>query len=131
MDCNRRLNYVTKSFWLCSVAGFDWHFYYLVCYFNEDEFLMTTSFVNTCFETFHYKLNKDTGRWELKPKRYFKVTWEDIEGKEHIDWFVRPPSYSLDGMSWIHAWANPEEGVRRFLTHVSLHNIKIEVLVEN
>ena len=79
-------------------------------------------------ETQYYQQVKYFDKWVLKPGYYFRVEWRDIDGKFHTDFFVDKNSTKA-GMQvrYVHVWDDPEQGLRDFLTHVPLHDLKITV----
>jgi hypothetical protein len=57
---------------------------------------------------------------------HYKVEWEDMDGKMHVDFFVGSTSskWTMD-VTYIHRWNNPQGGLREFLSYCPTHNLKI------
>lgn len=79
----------------------------------------------------YYERNADY-KYSLKKNIGYVIEWYSIDGKFFKEWFVHPNcSKALLNVSYVHTWDNPEKGLRQYLTHLPLHNVKIDIYEEN
>jgi len=55
-----------------------------------------------------------------------RVTWQDMDGVYHNDWFVTPKSARAKmDVSYVHVWNDVREGLVRYLAHLPLMSVEI------
>jgi hypothetical protein len=74
-----------------------------------------------------YIKSKIDGKYRLKPRFGYKVEWEDLNGKIHMDLFIPPDGKSHEGQSYIHMWPVPLVGLVQFLQNLPMHNTTITI----
>ena len=61
-----------------------------------------------------------------KKMERIRIEWESVDGNLYTEWFVVPTSSQAGlGLSYVHVWSNPADGLRRYLSHLPLHNVRI------
>jgi len=78
-----------------------------------------------------YIKNENGTGYNLSPNYTLVLEWYTVDGTFHTEFFcTRDASRGHFDVSYVHVWDNPSEGLRKFLSHCPLHNIKVYALNE-